>query len=149
MFIRGGHASRSNPLSFYIQFFTKKNLFRIPSIDKWYPFHVPCLELCISFNCCKCTAFWIGINRKNRTFSRVYKAIKFICKPFWALSETWMTDFPTLSYTSISEIPNLKKYPFRAEPPHKAHFREYPLPPPRSGATVCGNWERTPTPFRI
>ena len=148
MFISGEHASRSNPLSFYVQFFTKKNLFRIPSIDKLYPFHVPCLELCISFNCCKCTAFWIGINRKNRTFSQVYKAIKFICKPFWALSETRMTDFPTLSYTSISEIPNLKKIPLSGGASHKGHFREYPLSP-RSGAAVCGNWERAPTPFRI
>ena len=24
-------------------------------IDKWYPFHIPCLELCIPFNCCNCT----------------------------------------------------------------------------------------------
>ena len=23
----------------------------------WYPFHIPCLELCIPFNCCKCTVF--------------------------------------------------------------------------------------------
>ena len=24
----------------------------MPSIDRWYPLHIPCLELCISFNCC-------------------------------------------------------------------------------------------------
>ena len=24
-------------------------------IDKWDPFHIPCIELCIPFNCCKCT----------------------------------------------------------------------------------------------
>ena len=43
-----------------------------------------------------------------------------------------MTDFPTLLYTSTCEIPNLfytcnlKMYPFRAEPPRKGHYREYP-----------------------
>ena len=25
----------------------------------WYPFHIPCLELCFPFNCCKCTVFKI------------------------------------------------------------------------------------------
>ena len=57
MFIREGSAPRSNPLPFYIQFFTKRYSFRIASIEKWYPFHIPCLELCIPFNCCKCTVF--------------------------------------------------------------------------------------------
>ena len=44
---------------------------------------------------------------------------------------------PTLSYTSTSEIahPFLslrpeKRYPFRAEPPHIGHYREY----------LCGGW---------
>ena len=45
----------------------------------WYPFHIPCLELCIPFNCCKCTVFELGINLKNRTFSRLFAAIKFMC----------------------------------------------------------------------
>ena len=35
----------------------KRCPFRIPSIDKWYHFHIHCLELCIPFNCCKCTVF--------------------------------------------------------------------------------------------
>ena len=40
---------------FYIPFFTKKvSLSFTWSIEKWYPFHIPCLELCIPFNCCKC-----------------------------------------------------------------------------------------------
>ena len=29
-------------------------IFRIPSIDKWCPFYIPRLELCIPFKCCKC-----------------------------------------------------------------------------------------------
>ena len=106
-FIRGG--SRSNPLPFYITFSRKRYPFRIPSIDKWYPFHIPCLELCIPFNCCYCARL---SNRNqsqklNLTFSRLYKALKFIYYPFWALSQTQMTDFPSLLYTSTSEIPTL------------------------------------------
>ena len=57
MFIRGGSAPRSNILPFYIPFFTKKVPLSHPAIDKWYPFHIHCLELCIPFNCCKCTVF--------------------------------------------------------------------------------------------
>ena len=64
---------------FIYHFSRKKYPFRIPSIDKWYPFHMPCLELFIPFNCCKCLVFSIGTNHKNKTFSRLYKAIKFIC----------------------------------------------------------------------
>ena len=47
MLIRGDSAPRSNPLY----------PFRIPSIDKWYSFHTPCLELCISFDRFKWTVF--------------------------------------------------------------------------------------------
>ena len=105
MFIQGDSAPRSNPIPFYIPFFTKK-VPRIPSIDKWYPFHIPCLELCIPF-----------IN-------------------FWALLQTQMTDFLILQYTSTSKTPtllytwSLKKVPISAEPPRIGHYREYlPLPP--------------------
>ena len=38
------------------RFSRKRYPFRIPSIDKWYLFHI-CLELCIPFNCCKCTIY--------------------------------------------------------------------------------------------
>ena len=39
----------AHPLTFYIPF----SRFRIPSIDKWYSFHITCLELCTPFNCWK------------------------------------------------------------------------------------------------
>ena len=78
MFIRGDSAPRSNHLPFFMPFFfsRKRYPFRIPSIEKWCPFHIPCLEVCIPFNC---TVLWIGINHKTRTFSRLCKAIQFIC----------------------------------------------------------------------
>ena len=38
---------------------------------KWYPFHIPIIELCIPFNCCKCTV-WIWMNHKTTTFSRLF-----------------------------------------------------------------------------
>ena len=36
-------------LTLYIPFHEKGAPFSTPSIDKWYPFHIPCLELCIPF----------------------------------------------------------------------------------------------------
>ena len=41
-------------------------------------FHIPCLELCTPFTCCKCTVISKGINEKNRTFSQFYKTMNFI-----------------------------------------------------------------------
>ena len=38
----------------YTIFHEKRYPFHIPSIsDKWCPFHIPCLELCIPVDCCK------------------------------------------------------------------------------------------------
>ena len=46
----------------------------------------------------------------------------------WALSQTQMTDIPTLSYTWSpgADGEAWKGYPFRAEPPRIGHYREYP-----------------------
>ena len=38
-------------LPFIYHFSRKRYSFRIPSIDKWNPFHIPCLELCIPLKC--------------------------------------------------------------------------------------------------
>ena len=51
--------------------------FYIPSIYKWYPFHIPTssLELCIPFNCCKSRILEIWVNcetRVNRELSSLY-----------------------------------------------------------------------------
>ena len=51
-----GAPGSSGPLNhLYIPSLTEKVFLSLPSIDKYYPFHTPSLELCISFNCCKCT----------------------------------------------------------------------------------------------
>ena len=68
------------PFPFMYHFSRKSYPFRIPSsIDKWYPFHIPCLELSIPFTAVNAIYLILNrpINRKNRTFSRLYKAIKF------------------------------------------------------------------------
>ena len=49
----GGLRPEVQPLT---HFSRQEYPFRIPSIEKWYPFRERCLELCIPFiNCCKCT----------------------------------------------------------------------------------------------
>ena len=64
--------------------------YHILYLDKWSPFHIPSLELCIHLNCCKWTVCKIWI----------YPA-----KPESVLLFTDRNDsFPTLSYTSTSEI---------------------------------------------
>ena len=78
----------------------------MPSIDKWHPFHITSLQLCIPFNFYNCTVFQMQINHKKRTVqSRLFKAIKFIFLALLGPKQTQMTDLPTLLYTSASEIP--------------------------------------------
>ena len=94
-FIRGGSATRYNPLPFYIPFLIKKKYpFRsIPSIDKWYPLHIPSLELCTPFNCCKCTFFMTWINLKPERFlefSSPQHASVIPSRPFRAVF-TWLS----------------------------------------------------------
>ena len=48
-FIRGGSTPKSSPLAFYIPFLTEKVPFRIPSIEKWYLFHIATEKHCIPF----------------------------------------------------------------------------------------------------
>ena len=80
-FLYGVAPSQSpTPFPFIYHFSRKRYPFRIPSsIDKWYPFHIPCLELSIPFTAVNAIYLILNrpINRKNRTFSRLYKAIKF------------------------------------------------------------------------
>ena len=81
-FLYGVAPSQSpTPFPFIYHFSRKRYPFRIPSsIDKWYPFHIPCLELSIPFTAVNALYLILNrpINRKDRTFSRLYKAIQFI-----------------------------------------------------------------------
>ena len=56
-------------------------------IDKWYPFRILTVELCIPFNCCKYTVSYEQI-RKQEGFLDFFKAEKYVCKPFWAFLQT-------------------------------------------------------------
>ena len=61
------------PYPVYTIFSRKRYPFCIPSIDQWYSFHIPCLELCIPFNCCKCNVFYIGIE-----ITKIERSLDFI-----------------------------------------------------------------------
>ena len=100
-------AVRSSSLPFYI-FLLKEKVpldYTVPSIDKWYPFQIPSLELCITFSCYKCTVFKLWINQKTRKLSRLFHSHKILLLallgPFTDQNDT---DFSTLSYTSTIEI---------------------------------------------
>ena len=56
---------------FIYHFWLKRYPFRISSIDKWYFFNIPIVELCIFLNGCKRT-FKISINHNTRTFFRLF-----------------------------------------------------------------------------
>ena len=79
IFIWGGSAPRLNPLSpFMYHFLRKRDPF---PVDKWYPFHIPCLrlELCIPFNYCKCTVFHSRNQSQKKNVFWTLQSHKFIC----------------------------------------------------------------------
>ena len=45
------------PYPFIYHFSQKRYLFCTLSIDKWYPFHIPCLELCIPLTAVNALSF--------------------------------------------------------------------------------------------
>ena len=93
--MRQGSAMKSNPLPSIYQVWQKRNSIRIPSIDKWFPFLKPGLELYIPLNCFKCIVYKLRIKLQNqKVFSQ--KMHPFV---FLGLLIGQMTDFPTLSYT--------------------------------------------------
>ena len=65
-FMRGDSALRSNPWPFYITFLKEKDPFRLPSIDKCYPFHQTKFEPLLTAVYCKCTVFKTWTNHKTR-----------------------------------------------------------------------------------
>ena len=140
-FIRGGSATRYNPLPFYIPFLIKKKvpLSRYTFYWQWCPFNIPSLELCIPFNSCKCTFFMTWINLKPERFlefSSPQHASVIPSRPF--NRSKWHISLPFHILQLVKSLPFYipkarTKYPFRAEPPHIGFCREYPPP----GRTRC------------
>ena len=89
----------------FMDYWRTRNYLRIPSVDKWYPLHVPGLELYIPFNCYKCTIFEIWINHKARTFSGLFLShnIHLLVLVLGLFTERNDRVFTT-SYNSTSEI---------------------------------------------
>ena len=81
-------APRSNPLPFYRTFLAEKGALFVYLLLTNGTLSHTLFRTLHPFYGCKCTFFYIGISPKNRTLSRLYKATKFICYPFWALSKT-------------------------------------------------------------
>ena len=88
--------------------------FYIPGGDSNRLLHIPSVELCIPFHCCKCTVF--KINHKSNLFQSLKNAS---ASPFGPFLQTEMTDFPTVSYTSaiVKSLPFHIPEEFLAEPP--------------------------------
>ena len=55
------------PYPLIYHFWQERYPFHKPT-GKWYLFHMSTLEICIPFNCCKCSVFWLWINHKTRMF---------------------------------------------------------------------------------
>ena len=125
---RGYSALRFCPLPFYTAFSQKRYPFHIPSTDKWHHFHIPSLELCILFNCCKCTVFQVWINHKIR-FCRLFHSHKKNASvspfcPFYDRNDK--SPYPLIS--TVKSLPfhipeAWKRYPFRAEPPPIGYYK--------------------------
>ena len=113
---RGYSALRFCPLPFYTAFSQKRYPFHIPSIDKWHHFHIPSLELCILFNCCKCTVFQVWINHKIR-FCRLFHSYKKMhLLALFVLSTSEMTNHPTLLYRQWNPYPFIYLKPEKGTP---------------------------------
>ena len=127
------YTERLRPLSPLYTIFEKKDTV----IASYTPFRIPRLELCIPFNCCKCTVFQIWIDHKTRAFSRLFHHHKMHLLALMASHFTDRNDYPPYPFIYFNKrnpypfmvfhTPEAwNKYPFRAEPPRIGHYREYP-----------------------
>ena len=117
-FTWGRTAPRSNPLSFNIPFLTEKVPLSYTFCWQLVAFHIPGLELCIPFNCCKCSVFNYELITKPERFHDFLTVMKCICHPFWAFLPTEMTNSPTLSYTwSLKKVLLSRGAPSYRPPP--------------------------------
>ena len=133
-FIWGGSAPGFQTLILLYPIFSRKRYpFLVPSIDNWYSFHKPRLELCILLTAVNVLSLKYSINHKTRTFSRLFDSHK---KHLWALlgvfiyqNDRFPQPFHILQSVKLPpfNIPKAwKRYPFRVEPPCIDYYREYP-----------------------
>ena len=87
------------PLALYTTFYRKKYPFRKTSTEKWYLFHLACLDHFIPFNFCKCIVFFKYIYLVTKPGSLYVSFTSIKCIFFLILLQTEMTDmiFLTLS----------------------------------------------------
>ena len=73
------------PYPFIYHFSQKRYPFHIPSIsDKWCLFHIPCLELCILFDCCKsihCFCFFFLHRNQSQKYPVHRRCLIFLFVP--------------------------------------------------------------------
>ena len=108
------------PTLIYIPFFSRKGT---RFVYLWFLFHIPSLELWISFNGCKCTPLW-NMKKKKKTFLDFFTAIKCNSLPLRPLLRAEMIHSLTIHTLQLAW--SLNKVPFRAEPPCIGHYRVYP-----------------------
>ena len=129
LFIREGSAPKSNPLPFiFLSFLRKSYPFRIPSVDKWYlAVQIPCLELCIPFNCWKSLSYkkkeWITKIERFLALKSHKIHLLALLGPFHR--PKWQISLPFYMLGLVESHPihttdAWKRYPFRTEPPRKA-----------------------------
>ena len=78
-FYTGEAPSEVQPLTLIYTIFDRKGISFIPSIHKWYPFHIPCLELCIPFTTVNALFFKFEYITKRECFLDIFTDIKNIC----------------------------------------------------------------------
>ena len=118
-FTWGGFAPRSNPLPFYTPFFERKG------VPLSYTFYwQPSVEVCIPFNCSKCTVFVIWINHKTRMFPQSFHNHRMHLLALLGLSD----QNDRFCYPFIYLKPEKGTPPPWAEPPHIGCYRENHCP---------------------
>ena len=117
---------------FIYHFWHRGYPFRIPSTDKWIPSHIPSMDLCIPFNCDKCSVFKYVINHKSEYFLSTFPQLYEV--HLVALLGLFIDRKDRFPYPFIIEVKSLppfhipeawQRYPFRAESPRLGHYRKY------------------------
>ena len=82
--------------------------YTVPSIDKWYPFHIHSLKRWIPLNCRKCMCSKYEKNHKTRKFSRIFTAINSSISPLGLFTDE--NDRNDRSPNPSNEMPILVVY---------------------------------------